>query len=87
MDLTGLSPKEQLKREVTKAYTCPIHAEIISTEPGKCPKCGKTLNLSPKEKLKAEVVKLYACPMHPDQTSDKPGKCPKCGMDLAEKKQ
>ena len=87
MDLTHLSPKEQLKRDVTKTYTCPVHAEVISTEHGTCPKCGRTLNLSPKEKMKAEVVKLYACPMHPDQTSDKPGKCPKCGMDLTEKKQ
>ena len=87
MDLTHLSPKEQMKRNVTKTYTCPINADVISTQLGKCPKCGKDLNLSPKEKMKAEVVKLYACPMHPDQTSDKPGKCPKCGMDLTEMKQ
>lgn len=24
-------------------YTCPMHAEIIRTEPGNCPICGMTL--------------------------------------------
>ena len=24
-------------------YTCPMHPEVISHEPGKCPKCGMTL--------------------------------------------
>lgn len=86
MDLTQLSPKEQLKRDMTKIYTCPDHAEVISTEQGKCPRCGKDLALSPKEKLKAELAKVYVCPMHPDQVSDKPGKCPKCGMEMVEKK-
>lgn len=82
MDLTQLSPKERLKRKVTKTYTCPVHVDVISTKSGRCPICDKKLNLSPKEKMKAEVVKLYACPMHSDQASDKPGKCPKCGMDM-----
>jgi len=85
MDMT-LSSKEQMKKKITKTYTCPVDANVISTQPGKCPKCGKELHLSPKEKMKAEAVKLYACPMHPDQTSDKAGKCPKCGMDLVETK-
>ena len=26
-----------------KTYTCPMHPEIISDKPGKCPKCGMTL--------------------------------------------
>jgi uncharacterized protein with PIN domain len=86
MDLTQLSSKERLKRDVTKTYTCPAHLDVISSEPGKCPKCYKNLNLSPKEKMKAEVVKLYACPMHPDQTSAKFSTCPKCGMDMVKKK-
>lgn len=85
MDLTQLSPKERLKRDVTKTYTCPVHVDVISTKPGRCPVCDKKLNLSPKEKMKAEVVGLYTCPMHPDQASDKPGKCSKCGMKLVQK--
>lgn len=24
-------------------YTCPMHPEIITNKPGKCPKCGMTL--------------------------------------------
>jgi len=28
---------------VKKVYTCPMHAEVVSDKPGKCPKCGMTL--------------------------------------------
>ena len=28
-------------------YTCPMHAEVTSSQPGKCPKCG--MNLVPKK--------------------------------------
>ena len=27
----------------TTAYTCPMHPEVKSAKPGKCPKCGMTL--------------------------------------------
>jgi len=53
-------------------YTCPMHPDVISDKPGKCPQCGMALV----EKI------MYVCPMHPDVVSDKPGKCPKCGMQL-----
>ena len=82
-----LTPKEKMKREVTKNYVCPIHADVVSEKPGKCSKCEKDLLLSPKEKMKMEAVKKYTCSMHADVASDKPGKCPKCNMDLVEKKQ
>jgi hypothetical protein len=26
-----------------KVYTCPMHPEVVSNKPGKCPKCGMTL--------------------------------------------
>lgn len=29
-------------------YTCPMHPEVVSDQPGKCPKCG--MNLVPAEK-------------------------------------
>jgi len=66
-------------------YTCPMHPDVTSDKPGKCPKCGMAL-VAKKEPMKAGMAKVYTCPMHPDVTSSKPGKCPKCGMDLVEKK-
>ena len=36
-------------------YTCPMHPEIISTKPGKCPKCGMTLV---KQKIKNKQKKV-----------------------------
>ena len=60
----------------TVAYTCPMHPEVISKEPGKCPKCGMKL-------LATEVAPIaYACPMHPEVRSDLPDRCPECGMKL-----
>jgi hypothetical protein len=29
------------------SYTCPMHPEIVRSEPGTCPKCG--MNLVPKQ--------------------------------------
>ena len=31
-------------------YTCKMHPEVISNQPGKCPKCG--MNLVPKQDVK-----------------------------------
>jgi transcription initiation factor IIE alpha subunit len=64
-------------------YSCPKHAEIVSEEPGKCPKCGMELNLSPKEQLNKRVTKNYSCPVHLDVFTHNPGKCPQCGQKLA----
>jgi predicted RNA-binding Zn-ribbon protein involved in translation (DUF1610 family) len=63
-------------------YTCPMHPEVTSHKPGKCPKCGMTLKVSSKEQMKASAMKNYTCPMHAEVTSHDPGKCPKCGRKL-----
>lgn len=74
-------------------YTCPMHSEVITNKPDKCPKCGMTLVKMETKKVKEETNKIdaikaevYTCPMHPDVKSDKPGKCPKCKMDLVKEK-
>ena len=71
-------------------YTCPMHPEVVSDQPGSCPKCG--MHLVPAEdagnhnghdqKTATEAPAQYTCPMHPEVVSDQPGSCPKCGMFL-----
>src|SRR5215468_2873414 len=56
-------------------YACPMHPEVTSDQPGRCPECGMKL-------LVTAVATTYACPMHPEVTSDQPGRCPECGMKL-----
>ena len=76
----GMSPVKAKKI----VYTCPMHPEVISDKPGKCPKC--KMYLVKKESIKKEAAKtVYTCSMHPEVASDKPGKCPKCKMDLVKK--
>jgi FtsP/CotA-like multicopper oxidase with cupredoxin domain len=63
----------------TGVYACPMHAEIVATWAGKCPKCGMKLMPAPAE---AEPPTAFACPMHAEITATWAGTCPKCGMTL-----
>ncbi len=58
------------------AYTCPMHPDVVTEEPGRCPECG--MKLLPIELPPAS----YVCPMHPHVTSDSADRCPECGMKL-----
>jgi ssDNA-binding Zn-finger/Zn-ribbon topoisomerase 1 len=72
--------KQQQATKTTKdVYTCPMHPNISSDKPSKCPEC--KMNLVKKETAR----EVYTCPMHPEVTKDNPGKCPKCKMDLVKK--
>jgi FtsP/CotA-like multicopper oxidase with cupredoxin domain len=57
-------------------YGCPMHPEIESDEPGRCPKCGMKLMAT------EAAPKVYTCPMHPGVRSGEGGRCPTCGMKL-----
>jgi FtsP/CotA-like multicopper oxidase with cupredoxin domain len=61
------------------SYVCPMHAEVTSTEPGTCPKCG--MRLVPAQ-TEAPAAVSYVCPMHAEVTDSEPSRCPKCGMKL-----
>ena len=61
---------------VALTYVCPMHPEVVASEPGQCPKCG--MKLMPQ----AVTTLLYTCPMHPEVVASEPGSCPKCGMKL-----
>lgn len=74
-------------------YTCPMHPEVRSDEPGACPKCGMDLvpvrdpaaasgSAEPPQAGDQDAVRGYTCPMHPEVRSDAPGSCPICGMQL-----
>jgi FtsP/CotA-like multicopper oxidase with cupredoxin domain len=65
--------------QTSSSYVCPMHPEVISSEPGTCPKCGMKLVPSQTE---TPAPVSYVCPMHPEVTSAEPGTCPKCGMRL-----
>ncbi len=68
-------------------YTCPMHPEVVQSEPGSCPECG--MNLEPRE-IEAQqdhqhmdhAAVEYTCPMHPEVVQSEPGSCPECGMNL-----
>jgi len=65
--------------QTASSYVCPMHSEVISSEPGTCPKCG--MKLVPTQTERPAPVS-YVCPMHSEVTSAEPGTCPKCGMRL-----
>lgn len=79
---TGSS--SDVTKEEKQLYTCGMHPEIISDEPGLCPIC--EMNLTPiknnNQKSSAERKILYwRAPMYPNEIYDAPGKS-KMGMEL-----
>lgn len=56
--LFGFVPVMAQTRKPSGHYECPMHPDVTSKKPGKCPKCGMTLRFTkdkPKEKPKEEA--------------------------------
>ncbi|MGD8780717.1 MAG: efflux RND transporter periplasmic adaptor subunit [Ignavibacteria bacterium] len=64
-------------------YTCGMHPDIISDEPGNCPICEMKLTPIKKEPASSDERKIayWVAPMNPNEIYDSPGKS-KMGMDL-----
>jgi len=63
---TGLSAQTGKPKTGTaqqQVYTCPMHPEVVSNKPGKCPKCGMTLVL--KKNRKPVDTAVNKMPVHP----------------------
>jgi FtsP/CotA-like multicopper oxidase with cupredoxin domain len=63
----------------TGICACPMHAEIVASWAGKCPKCGMKLMPAPAE---TEAPTAFVCPMHAEIAATWAASCPKCGMTL-----
>lgn len=77
------SGSSEITSEEKQLYTCGMHPQIISDEPGLCPICEMQLvPIKNKDKKSGERKILYwRAPMDPNEIYDRPGKS-KMGMDL-----
>lgn len=69
-------PAEEAVAEMPEhiaGYTCPMHPEAASLEPGRCGICGMDL---------VEAGLHYTCPKCEGVHSHEPGTCPHCETDL-----
>ena len=64
-------------------YSCSMHPDVVSTNPGVCPQCKSKLVVDRRGSKQAATV--YTCGMHPDVASATAGKCPVCGMEMVAK--
>ena len=79
MSVTAKLARAQDTKPSGAVYTCPMHPEVQSAEPGACPKCGMALELVTPAPAPATE---WVCPMHPEIVRTGPGNCPICGMAL-----
>ena len=74
-------------------YYCPMHPEVTSHEPGRCPECKMFLvkdevtDEQTEKTSTSATVENYYCPMHPEITSHEPGRCPECKMFLVKEEE
>ena len=63
--------QEKEKEQKQQLYTCPMHAEIVRAEPGKCPKCGMTL--VPLKENKHSTLNAQGRTLNSEQTHNADG--------------
>jgi len=84
--------EENIKKNPKLLYSCGMHPEVISEEPGNCPICGMKLTpikiteqaMDKKGESQQAIdrkILYWRAPMDPTEIYDKPGKS-KMGMDL-----
>ncbi len=82
---SGQTQTADISAEAKQQYTCGMHPQIISDEPGYCPIC--EMKLTPIRRTSfapisgERKIAYWAAPMDPAYTRNEPGKSP-MGMDL-----
>jgi Cu(I)/Ag(I) efflux system membrane fusion protein/cobalt-zinc-cadmium efflux system membrane fusion protein len=83
--ITENEDSEEITSEETQLWTCGMHPDIISDEPGNCPICGMKLtpvkNTETSSTNGEKEILYWVAPMNPNEIYDEPGKS-KMGMDL-----
>jgi len=62
---TAKQNKKQSKKQIEKPmYTCPMHANVLSDKPGKCPKCGMDLVKKEKKSVVYTICSISCLTKH-----------------------
>ncbi len=56
--------KNQITSTDSIVYTCPMHPDVISAQPGKCPKCSMDLVQKKSSSQEHKMDMMMMCPMH-----------------------
>lgn len=59
----------QKQAQKSRTYACPMHPEVTSKRPGKCPKCGMTLRLVKNETIRPAATVASVVPTSDDALS------------------
>ncbi|MFW6284645.1 MAG: efflux RND transporter periplasmic adaptor subunit [Desulfosalsimonas sp.] len=78
---------QEMQQDGDIQYTCSMHPQVVTDEPGDCPICG--MKLVPKDTVKEDdgadkgdrEIAYWRAPMNPEEIYDEPGKSA-MGMDL-----